>query len=170
MRMDVFDCDGSELDHLLQVYPRAFPDEDLRAILTQLMGRTDVLNLCIGPKGKPFGHVAFSLGQVAGHKAALLGPLAVDPAQQKSGLGTALVRAGLEKLRERGVGPVLVLGDPAYYGRFGFRADPNVTPPYPLPDAYAPAWQSLSLTDQPVPRGQLTDLPYPWMQPALWSD
>lgn len=168
--MEVFDCDGAQLAHLLQLYPRAFPDEDLRPLLTRLMGHPGVLNLCIGAKEEPSGHVAFSLGQVAGRKAALLGPLAVDPAQQKSGLGAALVRAGLDRLRDRGVGPVLVLGDPAYYGRFGFRADPNVTPPYPLPDAYAPAWQSLSLTGQPVPQGQLTDLPDPWRQPALWSD
>lgn len=167
--MDVYECDGSELPVLLGVYPRAFPDEELRPILTQLMGRDDVLNLCVG-EGAPIGHVAFSHGQVAGQKVALLGPLAVDPDQQKSGLGTALVQAGLARLRDQGVVMVLVLGDPAYYGRFGFRADPHVTPPYPLPAEYAPAWQSLSLSDQPMPQGQLEQLPDPWMQPALWAD
>ena len=50
-----------------------------------------------------------------------LGPMAVFPQAQRQGLGTALVKAGLEKCRELGAGTVVVLGHPAYYPRFGFR-------------------------------------------------
>src|SRR5262249_35106423 len=49
-----------------------------------------------------------------------LGPLAVSPPHQRRGIGGALVRAGLEACRHTGFGAAVVLGDPAYYGRFGF--------------------------------------------------
>lgn len=49
-----------------------------------------------------------------------LGPLAVLPDYQKRGIGSALVREGLQQLRKAGHDAVAVLGDPAYYGRFSF--------------------------------------------------
>ena len=49
-----------------------------------------------------------------------LGPLAVRPDRQRQGIGSALVRRGLEILRERTCPFVVVLGHPAYYPRFGF--------------------------------------------------
>jgi putative acetyltransferase len=44
----------------------------------------------------------------------------VLPRWQRQGIGSALVRHGLALCRERGISAVVVLGDPAYYGRFGF--------------------------------------------------
>lgn len=59
----------------------------------------------------------------AGDKAALLlGPLAVSPDFQGAGLGSALMRAAIEAARAHGHGAVLLVGDAAYYGRFGFTA------------------------------------------------
>ena len=52
-----------------------------------------------------------------------LAPLAVAPDHQRRGIGSALVREGLATLKGRGERLVFVLGDPAYYGRFGFRAE-----------------------------------------------
>lgn len=49
-----------------------------------------------------------------------LAPMAVAPEHQRRGIGSALVRAGLEQCRQLGVGAVAVLGHPAYYPRFGF--------------------------------------------------
>lgn len=49
-----------------------------------------------------------------------LAPMAVLPARQSEGIGSALVRAGLGMLRERGCPYVVVLGHPEYYPRFGF--------------------------------------------------
>ncbi|MBV8908956.1 MAG: N-acetyltransferase, partial [Sphingomonas sp.] len=71
------------------------------------------------------GHVAFSLVTMDGQSCGWfgLGPVAVMPALQRHGIGTALINAGLSALRERGAGGCVVLGDPAYYGRFGFKAD-----------------------------------------------
>jgi putative acetyltransferase len=53
-------------------------------------------------------------------RAAALAPVAVLPAVQKRGIGTALIREALGRLAATRLDLVLVLGDPAYYGRFGF--------------------------------------------------
>lgn len=69
------------------------------------------------------GHVFFSPVTLTGHpELYLLGlaPMAVLPAFQRRGVGTALVLAALEACRELGVGAVVVLGHPTYYPRFGF--------------------------------------------------
>ncbi len=81
-----------------------------------------------GDDGVVVGHVAFSPVRIAGAGAAGwygLGPLAVRPDRQRRGVGRALVDEGLRRLRTAsgaGGGCVLV-GDPAYYGRFGFAPD-----------------------------------------------
>lgn len=62
-----------------------------------------------------------------------LGPVSVIPLRQRDGVGSALIRAGLDRLRENGARGCVVLGDPAYYGRFGFRHDPRLV--YPGPPA-----------------------------------
>jgi len=71
--------------------------------------------------------------------------LAVRPERQASGLGSALVRASLDTAREFGCHGVLVLGDPAYYGRFGFSAETarEVIAPY----RGLAAFQALGLED-----------------------
>ncbi len=68
-------------------------------------------------------------------RASALAPLAVRPDWQKKGVGSALVRMGLEFCASRGVEAVVVVGDPAYYSRFGF--DPElgrlIEAPFPYP-------------------------------------
>ena len=58
-----------------------------------------------------------------------LGPLAVLPAHQRSGLGARLVHAGLHAIAERGANGCILTGNPAYYVRFGFRLAPSNAPP-----------------------------------------
>ncbi|RDV04484.1 GNAT family N-acetyltransferase [Undibacter mobilis] len=57
------------------------------------------------------------------YKAIALAPLAVAPAMQRRGIGSALTREGLAQLRASGESIVFVLGDPIYYGRFGFSVE-----------------------------------------------
>jgi putative acetyltransferase len=64
-------------------------------------------------------HEAGSPDEVIAHGVGLA-PLAVLPAFQRRGIGSALIKAGLARCRECGVPYVVVLGDPAYYARFGF--------------------------------------------------
>jgi putative acetyltransferase len=69
------------------------------------------------------GHVAFSPVAIegGGPPALGLGPLAVAPSLQRDGIGSWLVRAGLERCVEAGAALVVVLGHAGYYPRFGFR-------------------------------------------------
>jgi len=55
--------------------------------------------------------------------ALLLGPLAVDPAQEGKGIGGMLMRAAIEEAKKRGHGAILLVGDAPYYERFGFFAE-----------------------------------------------
>lgn len=82
------------------------------------------------------GHIAFSGATLAGSEIAALGPMAVEPSRQRDGIGSALVRAGLDACRRLGHDVVVVLGHPAFYPRFGFvPARPlGVTCEYPVPD------------------------------------
>jgi putative acetyltransferase len=77
--------------------------------------------------GAVVGHILFSRLPIATARgvieAAALAPLAVHPRRQRQGIGSALVRHGLENCRARDIPAVVVLGDPAYYGRFGFSAE-----------------------------------------------
>ena len=74
--------------------------------------------------GEMVGHVSFSAATITGNdvvaSAIVLAPLAVRPEFQRKGVGSALARAGLAKAREAGWEIAVVLGDPAYYPRFGF--------------------------------------------------
>ncbi len=72
--------------------------------------------------GRIVGEVLFSPMRVGSEPALALAPLAVAPAAERQGIGSALVRAGLDLARERPEGWCLVLGAPRYYGRFGFAA------------------------------------------------
>ena len=49
-----------------------------------------------------------------------LGPISVAPAHQRQGIGSALMKAALERLKTLGAAGCVLLGDPAYYHRFGF--------------------------------------------------
>jgi putative acetyltransferase len=74
--------------------------------------------------GVVVGHVLFSRMDVEADGAALpaagLAPVAVLPNRQGQGIGGALIRAGLDALRVRGIAMSFVLGDAAYYPRFGY--------------------------------------------------
>ncbi|MGN9790204.1 bifunctional class I SAM-dependent methyltransferase/N-acetyltransferase [Streptomyces sp. OZ13] len=58
--------------------------------------------------------------RIGGTPALALAPVATAPRHQRQGAGTAVVRAVLDAARSRGDGPVVVLGHPGYYPRFGF--------------------------------------------------
>ena len=55
--------------------------------------------------------------------ALLLGPLAVDPAHEGKGIGSALMRAAIMEAKKHGHGAIMLVGDASYYERFGFFAD-----------------------------------------------
>ena len=147
------------------LYPLAFPDEDLLPLLGA-MWASDMppLMLVAEQDGQIIGHAAFSPCRVDGTKVSLLGPLAIHPDRQRQGLGTALIREGLQRLGQTTV----VLGDPAYYSRHGFQPETGIQPPYPLPAEWAGAWQSVTPDSTQSLTGRLS-VPEYWREPALWG-
>ncbi len=97
-----------------------------------LNGRHDRISLVAELEGKIVGHVLLTELRVDAPplpraspavRALALAPLAVLPAHQRQGVGSALVRAALEQAREQVWRLVFVLGEPEFYGRFGFTAE-----------------------------------------------
>jgi len=159
-------------DGIEALYPDAFPDEDLLAVVGKLLDMPSGALSLVAVEGETIaGHVIFTDCGLSGSDArlGLLGPLGVVSARHGQGIGSALVRQGHDRLRKAGITHVFVLGDPAYYSRFGFAAETGVAPPFPLPDEWQGAWQSLALdAGVPIPRGTLL-VPEPWDDRALWA-
>ncbi|MGW5305645.1 GNAT family N-acetyltransferase [Streptomyces griseoluteus] len=86
-----------------------------------------------GEQGEVVGHVVCTRGHVGAHPVLALGPLSVHPAHQRRGVGLALVHSVLGAADATGEPLVALLGNPAYYSRFGFRASTRygITPPDP---------------------------------------
>lgn len=82
------------------------------------------LSLVAEQEGVVVGHIAASPVQIAGSTCNWYGlaPLSVHPDKQQQGIGSLLVRQLLQELKRLGAAGCVVLGDPNYYGRFGFEA------------------------------------------------
>ena len=82
-----------------------------------------IVSLVAEENGRIVGHIMFSPVSLSGHphlKVMGLAPMAVSREHQRKGIGSALVRAGLEQCKQLGITAVVVLGHPEYYPRFGF--------------------------------------------------
>jgi putative acetyltransferase len=162
-------ADASAIESL---YPQAFPDEDLLPLVRDLLQHSAIAVSLVGAiDSRIAGHAIVTMCGVVGSsvKAALLGPLAVAPAWQRQGIGSAIVRAGLQRLKDADVDLVCVLGDPAYYGRLGFAPETLVEPPLPLPAEWQGAWQSQYLGEKSASCSGRLAVPRQWQDPALWA-
>ena len=116
------------------------------ALIARLRDYGDVVfeMVAVDEAGEIVGHILYSRLWVASPQLyAALAPMAVRNDLQKSGIGSALIRASFDTAREFGVHGVLVLGHPDFYGRFGFsrEAAALVTSPY----SASPAFKGLAL-------------------------
>ena len=86
------------------------------------------LSLVAEDDGRVVGHVALSAVSLSSGDAGWqgLGPISVDPQRQGQGIGTALMQGALQWLREGDAAGCVLLGDPGYYTRFGFRPYPQL--------------------------------------------
>ena len=102
------------------------------------------------------GHVAFSPVSIADGAGGWfgLGPVSVWPDLHGRGIGGALIRRGIEIMRERGARGIVLLGDPEYYARFSFRHEPQLVYPGPPPEYF----QCLVL-DGHLPSGEVKYAP-----------
>ncbi|RJY09417.1 GNAT family N-acetyltransferase [Aurantiacibacter aquimixticola] len=118
--------------------------------------RSPSVSLVAEDAGNIVGHIAFS--PVTIDDGAIgwfgLGPVSVDPYRQGEGIGSALCRHGLLRIREQGAMGCVVLGDPGFYARFGFACDPALTFPGVPPEYF----QRLRFGGR-APRGEVTYAP-----------
>lgn len=99
-------------------------DAEARLVDTLRESGTTFVSLVAEDEGRIVGHILFTPVELIGAKAPLkllgLAPMAVLPERQNEGIGSALVREGLNICREGAYDGVVVLGHPDYYPRFGF--------------------------------------------------
>ena len=117
---------SDEAPAIRRVHEQAFgrPNE---ARLVELLHAANkaLASLVAMDDGQVLGHVLFSSVTIdplqADFNAVGLAPVAVLPDHQRQGIGSRLIREGLERCRQAGYVAVVVLGDPHYYSRFGFK-------------------------------------------------
>jgi putative acetyltransferase len=114
-------------DAIRQINYEAFEHRTEEGKLVDLLRERGELTLSLVTEeaGEVVGHIAYSPMTVerapAGFKALGLGPVAVLPAHQRKGIGSALIRESLKQCAAMGYDAVLLLGHTAYYPRFGFK-------------------------------------------------
>lgn len=103
--------------------------------------------------GKVVGHIAFSPVKISDGSSGWygLGPVSVLPELQRQGIGKALINQGLSLLKESGAGGCMLVGDPGYYQRFGFRNFPEL-----IHEGIPQQYFVVLPFGQTVPRGTVT--------------
>ena len=130
-----------------EVVRQAFGQQDEVTLVQALReGGYNLLSLVAEKEGRIVGHLLFTRLPIEGEhqswNAVALAPLAVSPAWQKTGIGSALVREGLKQLQESGETIAVVLGHEHYYPRFGFSAELAEVLLAPFS---GPSWMALEL-------------------------
>lgn len=116
-----------DITDIRQVHLRAFDPSPMEADLVDLLrgaGKALISLVAVG-EGRIVGHVLFSPVEILPSPSTSLrglglAPVGVLPAFQRQGVGSQLIERGLSDSRESGADFVVVLGNPAYYSRFGF--------------------------------------------------
>lgn len=118
--------EAGDLDVVRSIVGASFGDERVPALLDDLRASAGWLDLSFVAEleGEVVAHVVLTRGWVDGSdgpvEVLVLGPLSVRPDRAHAGIGTALVSHALEALAGRDEPIAFVIGDPGYYGRFGF--------------------------------------------------
>jgi predicted N-acetyltransferase YhbS len=131
-----------------------FSEGDEQNLVDALRCEGDLaLSLVAEDANRIVGHIAFSRVTISDSTPDWydLGPVSVWPELHKQGIGSALILHGIAMLRKRGAAGIVLLGNPAYYGRFGFRHEPQLR--YPGPPAEY--FQCLVLSGA-LPKGDVT--------------
>ncbi|SDT71186.1 GNAT family N-acetyltransferase [Jiangella sp. DSM 45060] len=150
---------GADIAAIRDITIAAFdrPDEaDLVDLLRADEAWIDGLSIVASaPGGTVVGHALLTRCHIGDTPALCLGPCSVRPGQQKSGAGSAAIRAALRAAHDHGERFVTVLGHPEYYPRFGFeRASAHgIRAGFEVPDE---ALMALTLDDaHPLPSGTI---------------
>ena len=115
-----------DIDTIYRIEAAAFEGEAHADLVNQLRAEDElILSHVAILNGKIVGHAAYSLVTVTDsdfeQRFPALGPIGALPRYQGQGIGSALVRAGLEAMSELGYGLLFLVGSPRYYPRFGYQ-------------------------------------------------
>jgi putative acetyltransferase len=115
--------DAEDAAEIFGVHRACFPTDGEARLVDALRASGQLsLSLVAEVDGEVVGHVAFSPVTLAVGEAGVgLGPVAVLEEYRREGYAARLIESGLAECRAAGFGWAVVLGDPAYYSRFGFR-------------------------------------------------
>jgi putative acetyltransferase len=134
-------------DAIRALHRAAFaPSQEEAEIVDRLRATGDLVLSLIATDGDAIvGHVALSTAHVDSHEALGLGPIGVDPAHQRRGIGKALMEEAIGRASQTEYPLIALLGHPGYYPRFGFQpaeAMYGITTAYEVPPE---AWMALAL-------------------------
>ncbi|MEV7232071.1 bifunctional class I SAM-dependent methyltransferase/N-acetyltransferase [Polymorphospora sp. NPDC051019] len=140
----------------LAAFPTAMEADIIDALRADPQAWIDGLSMITtAPDGTPVGYALLTRCHVDGTPALTLGPCAVLPSVQRTGAGSAAIRAALDTARAMGENLVLVLGHASYYPRFGFTPASRfgIRTPFEVPDE---AMMAIALdTTRPIPAGTI---------------
>lgn len=151
---------ADDIPAIREILAAAFPTALEAGIVDALRADPDawidgLSMLTTAPDGTPVGYALLTRCHVDGAPALALAPCAVLPSAQRTGAGSAAIRAALDAARVMGENPVLVLGHADYYPRFGFTPASRVgiRAPFEVPDE---AMMAMALDDtRPIPTGTI---------------
>lgn len=156
-RIKIIPTTDHDLPLIVRVHRSAFNsniEADLTFNLLKDDTATPVVSLLAFKNNVAIGHILFTKVEFKSRRKSpvmhLLAPLAVVSEYQNQGVGSMLIRAGIEKLRLLNTKLVFVLGHIDYYPQFGFIRDANrfgFKAPYPIPNEVADAWMVQELVD-----------------------
>ena len=146
-------------DAIRRVHAAAFPTDLEASLVEQLIADGDAaISLAAEDDGEIVGHILFSRmeAQADGKSVDAFGlaPVAVLPERQGQGIGSELVEKGIAAARQAGADLIFVLGEPEYYGRFGFSA--AAAAPFASPYA-GPYFQALAINGMTLPASGSAD-------------
>ncbi|MGB5705250.1 MAG: N-acetyltransferase [Arenicellales bacterium] len=159
--MEIRESAENDIGAIRKVHENAFAEAEGKTVsqlaidIIKDITATRVLSLVAETDNEIVGNIIFSAVKIEGSKdisAYILAPLAVTKKLQGRGIGTQLINQGLKALKDLGAGIVLVLGDPNYYSRTGFRSGHNLRPPYDL--EHPQAWMAQELIDGALAKAQ----------------
>lgn len=122
-----------------------YSDHNEHYIVNALRNRNELtISLVAQIDNQIVGHIAISPVQISLSEENWfgLGPVSVLPEYQRQGIGSALIQQALANLKTRGAKGCVLLGEPAYYSKFGFKAIDGLT----LADVPAEYFQAMSFT------------------------
>lgn len=108
---------------ILEVVRAAFDNDEEVELVQSIWAAPEYLadlEIVAEHEGRILGHVLHSTGYIGTHQLVALAPLAVHPDHQLRGIGSALMKEAIARADREGHPAIVLLGNPAFYGRFGF--------------------------------------------------